>query len=91
MAKHTLKILFNILPFESRCYFLGNSNNLPSFNPIQNGPFRDCSRMRGKKVPLPKICNAYSTVMKLGTVNMVAISMMSAKLATLGLLEIKVF
>ena len=38
-------------------------------NPIQNGPFRGCSRMmRGQKGPLPKIFYTYPTMMKLGTV-----------------------
>ena len=41
-----------------------------SFNPIQDGHFRGCSRIGegGKKVPLPKICHTYPTMMKLGTV-----------------------
>ena len=40
-------------------------------NPIQYGLFRDCSRMcvwgggGGKKDPLPKICHAYPTMMKI--------------------------
>ena len=40
------------------------------FNPIQDGHFCGCSQMgvRGKKVPLPKICHTYPTMMKLGTV-----------------------
>ena len=38
------------------------------FNPIRDGLFRGCSRMGGKKVPLPKICYTYPTKMKLGTV-----------------------
>ena len=37
-------------------------------NPIQDGHFRGCSRMGGKKAPLPKICHTYPTIMKLGTV-----------------------
>ena len=38
-------------------------------NPIQDGLFRDCSRMGGaKRSPLPKICYIYPTMMKLGTV-----------------------
>ena len=56
----------------------------------------------GQKGPLPKIYHTYPTMMKLGTVlpyffgslkvvliNMVAVLMLSAKLATLGLLKIK--
>ena len=43
-----------------------------SFNPIQDGPFRGCSRMGGgAKIPpplLPKICHTCPTVMKLGSV-----------------------
>ena len=41
---------------------------LTIINPIQDGLFRCCSRMRGQKGPLPKICHTYPTVMKLGTV-----------------------
>ena len=42
-------------------------------NPIQDGPFRGCSRMGGgeggaKRPPLPKICHTYPIKMKLGTV-----------------------
>ena len=36
-----------------------------AFNPIQDGLFRGCSRMRP---PLLKICHTYPTMMKLGTV-----------------------
>ena len=40
-----------------------------NFNPILDGPFRSCSWMRGsKRLPLSKICRAYPTLMKLGTV-----------------------
>ena len=45
-----------------------------SFNPIQDGPFRGCSRMGwggvggAKSSPLPKICHIYPTMMKLGAV-----------------------
>ena len=40
-----------------------------TFNPIQDGLFRGCSRMGGaKKAPLPKICHTYPTMMKLDTV-----------------------
>ena len=40
-----------------------------TFSPIQDGHFRGCSGMGGdKKVPLPKICHTYPTVMKLRTV-----------------------
>ena len=41
---------------------------LTIINPIQDGLFRGCSRMRGQKGPLPKICHTYPTMMKLGTV-----------------------
>ena len=38
-------------------------------NPIQDGPFRDCSWIGGgQKGPLPKICHTYPAMMKLGTV-----------------------
>ena len=42
-----------------------------NFNPIQDGLFRGCSGIRGgggKRPALPKICNIYPTMMKLGTV-----------------------
>ena len=44
--------------------------DLKSFiNPIQDGLFWGCSRMEGgKKVPLPKVCHTYLTIMKLATV-----------------------
>ena len=36
------------------------------FNPIQDGPFRGCSRMgEGQKCPLPKICYTYPAMIKL--------------------------
>ena len=39
------------------------------FSPIQDGPFRDCSRMGGaKKDLLLKICLTYPTMMKPGPV-----------------------
>ena len=39
------------------------------FNPIQNGPFRGCSRVGGgKKAPIPKICHTYPTLMQPGIV-----------------------
>ena len=42
------------------------------FNPIQDGPFRVCSRMEGggsaKRPTLPKICFANPAIMKLVTV-----------------------
>ena len=53
------------------CYFhyLKSILNDESFNPIQDWPFRGCSRIRGpKRVPLPTTCHAYPTKMKLGTV-----------------------
>ena len=40
-------------------------------NPIQDGPFRDCSRMGGegaKRLPLPKISHIYLAIIKLDTV-----------------------
>ena len=39
-------------------------------NPIQDGLFWGCSRIRGeaKRFPLPKICHTYPAMMKLGTV-----------------------
>ena len=41
-------------------------------NPIQDGPFRGCSRMRGKEgaksTPFSQICFTYAIIMKLGTV-----------------------
>ena len=41
----------------------------PAVNPIQDGHFRGCSRMRGaKRPPLAKIYHRYPTMMKLGTV-----------------------
>ena len=39
-----------------------------SLNPIQDGPFRGCSRMGSKRPPNRKICHTYPTMMKLGTV-----------------------
>ena len=39
-----------------------------NLNPIQDGLFRGCSRIRGaKRAPLPKIFHTYPTMMKLGT------------------------
>ena len=46
-------------------FYMQRSCNI---NPIQDGFFRGCSRMRGQKGPLPKICHTYPTMMKLGTV-----------------------
>ena len=37
-------------------------------NPIQDGPFRGCSRMGSQKGPLSKICHIYPTLMKIDTV-----------------------
>ena len=76
-----------------------------SFSPVQYGLFRDCSPMGGgggKRHHLSKICHTYSTLMKLGRVipleflkvvlvNMVELLLMSAGLATLVFLKIKVF
>ena len=43
-----------------------------SLNPIQDELFRGCSRMRGgggaQKDPLPKICQTYPAMFKLGAV-----------------------
>ena len=41
-----------------------------SFNPIQDGHFRACSRMGEdqKAPPVPKICHTYPTMMQPGTV-----------------------
>ena len=55
------------------CILLGNFNSEISnnyFNPIQDGLFRDCSRIGGGAFlpPLPKIRHTYPTAMKLGTV-----------------------
>ena len=36
-------------------------------NPVQDGPFRDYSRMEGKKGPLPNFCHTNS-IIKLDTV-----------------------
>ena len=44
------------------CIFL-----LPHINPIQDGPFRGCSRMGGQKRPLPKSYHICPTMMKLGS------------------------
>ena len=40
-----------------------------TLNPIQDGPFRGCSRIEGgpERPLLPKICHTYSTIMKPGT------------------------
>ena len=52
--------------------------DISNINPIQNGLFRGCSRIRGRggggrglggeRLPLPKICPTCPTMMKLGTV-----------------------
>ena len=49
--------------------------SIGTFNPIQDGPFRNCSRIEGaaeggggaQKDPLPKTCHTYRTMMKLDT------------------------
>ena len=41
---------------------------LAFFNPLQDGPFRAAHERGAKKVPLPKICHIYPTMMKLDTV-----------------------
>ena len=40
-----------------------------TFNPIHDGLFCGCSRMKGgaKRPPLPKICHTYPTMMKHGS------------------------
>ena len=38
------------------------------FNSIQDGPFQGCSGMGGGDSLLPKFCQTYPTMMKLGTV-----------------------
>ena len=58
-----------------------------------------CSQMGVQKARLPKICHTNSTMMKLDSYilpkedlkNMVIILMMSAKMATLGVLKIRLF
>ena len=55
--------------------YLLNDSMIVNINPIQDGLFRGCSRMRGaggggrtKSPHLSKICHTYPTLMKLGTV-----------------------
>ena len=44
-------------------------NGIIRTNPIQDGPFRGCSRIGATKRPtLPKICHTYRKMMKRGTV-----------------------
>ena len=53
-------------PYAKLCvpYVVKNLN----VNRIQDGHFRDCSRMGGpKRSPLPKICHTFSTMMKFGS------------------------
>ena len=46
------------------------NNGEINVNAIQDGRFRGCSQIWGaKKVPFPKICHTYPTMMKLGTVD----------------------
>ena len=57
---------FFIMSFYNLWYTV--SPTVSDFNPVQDGPFRGCSRMGGnKKAPLHKICQTYPTMMKLGT------------------------
>ena len=51
-------------------FLIDNSNSFFfwNFNPIPDGPFRGCSRMRGEKAPLHKIYHTYQTIIKIGTV-----------------------
>ena len=52
--------------------FHPESSLMKFFNPIQDGLFRGCSKMRegvgGQKDLLTKICHTYLTIIKLGTV-----------------------
>ena len=44
-----------------------DSLKVPFLNPIKHGSFRGCSRMEREKIPsLPKICQTYPTIIKLG-------------------------
>ena len=57
---------FKILNLSSN--FLRNREQRLVINPIQDGPFRGCSRIGGSKnAPLSKICQTYPTMMKLGS------------------------
>ena len=65
----TIRVLLCIL--KVFLFSLGIFLPWASFNPIQDGHFRGCSRMGGggtKRRLFPKICHRYSTMMKLGTV-----------------------
>ena len=65
----TIRVLLCIL--KGFLFSLGIFLPWASFNPIQDGHFRGCSRMGGggtKRRLFPKICHRYSTMMKLGTV-----------------------
>ena len=44
---------------------LSSNKLVNNVNPIQDGPFRGCSRMGGPKKTLPKISHTYPTMMKL--------------------------
>ena len=48
---------------------LYSASNTTGVNPIQDGPFRGCSRMEGgaQKGLLPKICHTCPTTMKFDT------------------------
>ena len=73
-------VLDNYLMFKLRHYQSNGSvldvcyknGEFSKFNSIQYWPFWGCLRigehMWGKKAPIPKICQTYSTMMKLGTV-----------------------
>ena len=74
-------VLFPFSIKRSKCNGSCNSINNPyaklcvpdvvknlNVNRIQDGHFRDCSRMGGpKRSPLPKICHTFSTMMKFGS------------------------
>ena len=54
-----------------KCEASGIHVNEPLLNPIQDGSFWGCSRMGGrggKKVTLPKVCDTYPILKKLGKV-----------------------
>ena len=62
---------FSIVDFEQVNTIWVGFFKIRAFNPIQDGHFWGCSQMGGggwQKKPLPKICQRYPTMMKLGTV-----------------------
>ena len=62
--------IFSSVSFLSMFIFLFNNIHGLDFNQIPDRLFRGCSRMGvgAKRLPLPKICHAYPTMMKLCTV-----------------------